>query len=411
VAASSAAHPDAGGAPESDALGGTVAILAPAGRDGTVAARVLGGAGIETVVCTEMETLCAEVDTGAGVVLLTEEALGGDAAKRLCTFLEGQPAWSDVPVVILTGERELSQAIPRALESVIERGNVTLLERPVRVATLVTVLRAALRARQRQYDVRAHLDDRKRFLASESSARLQAEEANRAKGEFLAMMSHELRTPLNAIAGYTQILRMGVRGAINDEQQVDLDRIERSQRHLLSLINDVLNFAKLEAGRVEFLIEEISMQEVFLSVDAMVMPQLRAKGIRYLDAGDCGDVKVMADEEKVRQILVNLLSNAIKFTPAGGEIRVECSADDSSVHTSVTDNGSGIPAARLESIFEPFVQVDRHLSSKHEGTGLGLSISRGLARQMGGDLTVSSGEGEGAVFTLTLPRAPRSKQR
>jgi signal transduction histidine kinase len=149
----------------------------------------------------------------------------------------------------------------------------------------------------------------------------------------------------------------------------------------------------------------VPIHEIFLGVEALVLPQLHAKGLRYVDAGECEGIDVRADEEKARQVLVNLMSNAVKFTPAGGEIRLACVADDQWVRTTVTDSGMGIPADRLESIFEPFVQVDRGLTSRQEGTGLGLAISRDLARHMGGQLTAESTVGAGSTFTFTLARA------
>ena len=235
-------------------------------------------------------------------------------------------------------------------------------------------------------------------------AREEAEAANRAKADFLATMSHELRTPLNAIGGYAQLIEMGVHGPVTAAQGEALSRVQRSQQHLLSLINDVLNFAKLEAGRVTYDIERVGVRELLAGLEPLVAPQLAAKALRFACAPGETTLAVTADAEKAQQILVNLLSNAIKFTAAGGEIRVEARAHGGRVHVAVSDTGIGIPADRFESVFEPFVQLARGAASGRDGTGLGLAISRDLARAMGGDLTVESTVGVGSRFTLTLAR-------
>ena len=233
----------------------------------------------------------------------------------------------------------------------------------------------------------------------------EAEAANRAKTEFLAVMSHELRTPLNAIAGYAELLSMGLRGPVTPEQLEDLERIARSERTLLSLINDILNYARLEAGQVEYAREHVPVHTLVDDLETLVSPQLRAKRLRFNFGGCEPDLAVEADPDKVRQILVNLLSNAIKFTPGEGSVKIECEADPRSVRVLVRDTGTGIPREKLQAIFEPFVQLDRSLTNVQEGSGLGLAISRDLARAMGGDLCAESAPGLGSTLVLTLPRA------
>jgi len=241
--------------------------------------------------------------------------------------------------------------------------------------------------------------------AEAERARAAADEANEAKSAFLATMSHELRTPLNAIGGYGELIEMGIHGPVTEAQRVALGKIRRNQLHLLGLINDVLNFAKIEAGQVQYDIRPIPVDETLASLEALVEPQLRARELHYrYRAGDPG-VRARADRERVEQIVLNLLTNAIKFTDAGGRVSLEWDAGPDSVTIRVTDSGRGIPADKLGAIFEPFVQVDPALTRSSEGTGLGLAISRDLARAMGGDLSVRSRVGEGSVFTLTIPLA------
>ena len=234
------------------------------------------------------------------------------------------------------------------------------------------------------------------------AARSEAEKASRAKSEFLAVMSHELRTPLNAIDGYAELLELEVRGPITEAQRDDIRRIRRSQKHLLSLINDVLNFVRLDAGTVRYEIREFALADAIRGVEDVTAPQLRARQLEFVRR-NCDDVRVRADREKVEQILVNLMTNAIKFTNPMGRIELECSRDGARVKVRVRDTGRGIPEDKLSVIFEPFVQVARSSHAPGEGVGLGLAISRDLSRAMGGDLIAESEVGQGSTFTLTLP--------
>lgn len=232
-----------------------------------------------------------------------------------------------------------------------------------------------------------------------------SETANVAKSEFLTAMSHELRTPLNAIGGYTELLTLGLGGPTTPEQLDYLERIRRSQQHLIGIISDLLNFSRIEAGTLTYDIKQLSLKEVIEGVVPLIEPQAEAKQIVLRTDTTSQDCLVLGDRAKVDQVLLNLLSNAIKFTQSTGTVTVTCKESGKTASIEVVDTGVGIPPDKLEAIFEPFVQLGRSLSSAHEGTGLGLAISRELARAMKGNLSVLSSVGSGSTFTFTLPIA------
>jgi PAS domain S-box-containing protein len=258
----------------------------------------------------------------------------------------------------------------------------------------------------------ADVSERRSLLEAERGARAEAEdaqrraeEANRAKSDFLAKMSHELRTPLNAIGGHAELIELGIHGSVTEEQAAALGRIRKNERHLLALINDLLDFSKLEAGAVRLDIRDVTSESILSSLEPLIGPLFGAKGVAYtIDA--CSDsVMVRGDPERIVQICLNLLSNALKATASGGEVTVSCAPQGEIVCFHVRDTGTGIPEERLESVFSPFTQLGRTLSSSDTGIGLGLAISRELAHAMGGDVTVVSQVNVGSTFTLSLPRS------
>jgi signal transduction histidine kinase len=330
--------------------------------------------------------------------LVGSRPLIGKPIREALPELDGQGIFELLDTVLATGEayvgRSLRVMIDADYDGEPEERFYTFVYQPIREHDAVT-------------GIFVHAMD----VTDQVRALRDAEAANRAKSEFLAAMSHELRTPLNAIGGYAQLIDMGLHGPVTAAQHDALERVRRSQQHLLALINDVLNFAKVEAGRIEYTITDVPLAEVAEGVVPMVEPQLTPKGIAC-EVRVNPSLRARADREKLEQILLNLLSNAAKFTGDGGRIvvdgptRQEQGGDEAHlVYLRVTDTGIGIPREKQEVIFEPFVQVHRRLTSPTEGTGLGLAISRDLARGMGGDLRVRSEEGRGARFTLSLPRS------
>jgi len=247
------------------------------------------------------------------------------------------------------------------------------------------------------------ISERKAVEEAMLAARSEAELANQAKSEFLAAMSHELRTPLNAIGGHLDLVDMGIHGSVTEAQQGAFARVKANQEFLLSLINDILQFAKLEAGKVEYRISDLPSDEVV--VEAMQILELPAqnRGLSYERRWRDPAPILRGDPDRVQQILINLLGNAIKFTESGGRIVASIETEGDSVCIRIHDTGRGIAADKLTSIFDPFVQAGQHREEGNRGVGLGLAISRDLARGMGGDVTVESEPGRGSVFTLMLP--------
>ena len=395
-----------------------VVVIAPTGRDALLIARALEVEGLVAKGLMRPDDLLALLEKEIGTAVIAEEALDPGSAGRLADALDRQPSWSDIPLVLLTGlgsgGRADASGSSLGAERLTARGSVTVLERPVRTATLVSAVRAAIRARARQYEVRDHLGARERARTeaerarSEAErARAEAEAANRAKADFLAAMSHELRTPLNAILGYAQLLELGLRGPVTPEQADALRRIRANQRHLQGVVDDILTFSRVERGELPLDIQDVPLDEALATVHVTVEPQLKQNQLAY-EYRPCPEpIVARADRARLQQVLTNFLSNAAKFTPAGGRVTVECARGNGMAVIRVRDTGRGIPADKLERIFEPFVQLSEGYTRTASGSGLGLAISRDLARRMGGEVTVESEIGRGSTFTLRVPIASR----
>lgn len=388
--------------PDSDQ---SILILAPTGRDGDLSARVFNDHRLQAEVCTGPQELAEKLSAGAGLVFLTEEALTPAVMQRLVKALEQQPTWSDIPLVILTSGGGEIPANAEALATLVQKGNVTLIERPVRVITLVSTVKAALRARRRQFDVRDYLSAEQRAKDELKQAIQRAEEANSLKDEFLATVSHELRTPLMAVLGWAHLLRSN--NLDEAGQRRALETIERNARAQQQLIEDLLDVSRIITGKLRLDVRPVTPASFIDAAVESVRPAADAKGIQLEILNDPNIGNISGDSGRLQQVVWNLLSNAIKFTPRGGLVQLKLQRTRSHVAISVSDSGQGIKQDFLPYVFERFRQADMKTTRAHGGLGLGLAIVRQLVELHGGTVGVTSeGEGKGATFVVRLPVLP-----
>ena len=373
-----------------------VLVFAPVGRDAALTAELLERGEYRCHVCGSIPQLCTDLEAGAGVVILTEEALSDRQIGQLSATLERQPAWSDIPVLLFAGS-DRAQASLRTLRTIELLRNVTLLDRPMRITAVISTVRAALRGRARQYELRNVLEEL-------GSARNDAEEANRLKDEFLATLSHELRTPLNAILGWISMLR---------QAQIEAERIphvleiiERNAKAQAQLIADVLDVSRMITGRLRLQLALVDVPSLVSDAIDSVRPAAAAKEITLRLSVPCEVATIQADGVRLQQVCWNLLSNAIKFTPAGGEVSVSVAGDESAVEIVVTDNGVGMSPEFMPFVFHRFRQADQTFTRPHGGLGLGLSIVKHLVEMHGGQVEAESrGLNAGATFRIRFPIA------
>ncbi|WP_372894438.1 response regulator [Stieleria sp.] len=373
----------------------TVTVLAPTPQDARYCDQVLRDHGVPVEFVASVYEVTARIREGAGVVLIAQEYLTGDATEHLRQAVREQPSWSDVPILVLLAQRGSS---PRVIADLLSIGHVTLIERPLRIALLVSTLQAKLRDRLRQYEVRDLLHT--------------AQLANESKSEFLANMSHEIRTPMTSILGYAELLT----DLVEDEKAVGyLATIRRNGNFLLGIINDILDLSKIEAGKFEIDSERFDPARVIEDVRSIMEVRAYEKGLK-LDVDYRGRIPqfIESDAKRLKQILINLVGNAIKFTQRGRVGIVVESANrpdtneplptstEGQLRIRIKDSGIGMTPEQQTRLFKPFSQGDSIITQQFGGTGLGLAISQRLASMLGGEISVESKINGGSTFTLSI---------
>jgi signal transduction histidine kinase len=368
-------------------------IMAPAGRDNDITRELLNGAGIEAETFADIEALLGQLREGAAAILVAEEHLAGGAKSPLAAYLSQQPPWSDLPILILTRPGADS---PESTEAWRTLGNVTLLERPTRVSTLLSAAQTAIRARSRQYQIRGHLAER---LKNEQALR----SADRRKDEFLATLGHELRNPLAPIMNSLEILKLS--GAFEDPRTLQACTVmERQVHHLNRLVDDLLEVSRITRGIIEVKREPLDLSAIVRAAIETSRPVLDHMRHQLIDKLDPQPISVGGDPVRLTQVFANLLNNAAKYTNHGGHITVSTRRDNGDAVVSVKDDGIGIAPGLLSQVFDMFMQVDRSTRRSQGGLGIGLTLVRSLIGMHGGSVEArSDGPGLGSEFIVRLP--------
>jgi signal transduction histidine kinase/ActR/RegA family two-component response regulator len=384
-----------------------ILILAPVGRDADVAVTVLRNSGVVSQPCQSVSELCERLraeGNSVGALVLTEESLASPVEySSLTEWIEHQEPWSELPIIFLTHPGQPTRVTGQRARVLSLRGAVTVLERPVRAATLLGALRVALQSRVRQYQLRDLLESQRKVGIELQRARLEAEAANRAKDHFLATLSHELRTPLNAISGWTYLMR----NARQDETLVaqGLDVLQRNTNTLIELISDLLDTSRIVAGTLTMEFKEVDLKQVVRASVETLRLQAAEKGIAVatlVEIPEAVTCTVLGDEARLHQILGNLLSNSLKFTPGGGSVTVQLRKTRANAIIVVKDTGKGISPEFLPHIFKRFAQ-DGARSRENGGLGLGLAICKHLVELHGGSISAESeGPGRGTMIKVKL---------
>jgi len=373
-----------------------VLILAPTAKDAAVCRKVLEEAGVECAPCRDIGDVCAGIDGGAGSAVLSEEALTHETLELLRLAVRRQPAWSDFPLLVLTEEGADSELVLHTLETL---GNVTLLERPVRVPALVSAVRASLRARRRQYQIRDYVGESDRIAAA-------LREADRRKDEFLAILAHELRNPLAPLRNGLEALRLRP----HDREATAWARalMERQVAQMVRLIDDLLDLSRVSRGRIELKKERADVASLVHGALEVCGTAIAAGGHRLTLDLPREPLCISCDPTRMVQVVCNLISNAAKYTPPGGSITVGArrrgNGADGTIEISVRDTGIGIPRDMLGKVFDMFTQVAQSLDRSQGGLGIGLTLVKRLVEMHGGAVEArSAGPSQGSEFIIRMP--------
>jgi signal transduction histidine kinase/ActR/RegA family two-component response regulator len=374
-----------------------VLLLAPTKRDAAAAGPLFAAAGITLTPCRDIAEVCNEIERGAAVAVVPDEAILGDRQGRLARLLRAQPAWSDLPLIVLVSPQQ-TRAAAQELEAV---GHMTLVRRPIEIQSLASTLRAALRDRRRQYQIRAEIAERERQAKA-------LRDADRQKDEFLAMLAHELRNPLAAVNNAVTVLKLSP----NEEARAwAADVVERQVRQLVRLIDDLLDVSRITSGKIRLRKDHVDAGAILDHAIESARPLIDERRHTLSVAIEHGTLPLHADATRVEQIVLNLLTNAAKYTEPGGRIWLGAALEADRVVITVRDNGIGIAPERLPDMFRLFAQGDRSLARSEGGLGIGLTIVQSLAELHGGRVDArSEGAGRGSEFVVTLPAARASSE-